>query len=189
MNENTRSFDVRSVAQLCEAFAAGETPKMLMFWGHQPSQDGAITKSCFSQWFESAFVVDGVSYPTAEHYMMAEKARLFGDEDARLRVLDAANPGAAKAVGREVLRFNNEIWQQHRWDIVVRANLEKFSQNAALRAFLLQTRDRVLVEASPVDNIWGIGLAADDPRAQQPAEWQGHNLLGFALMEVRAQLR
>jgi ribA/ribD-fused uncharacterized protein len=179
---------LRSVAQLREYVDGGGQVKMLMFWGHQPSQDGSITKTCFSQWFEASFEVDGTRYLTAEHYMMAEKARLFGDEAARERVLAAANPGAAKAIGREVLGFDNQRWLVHRWDIVVRANVAKFSQNAALRTFLLQTQDRLLVEASPVDAIWGIGLAADDPRAADPAAWEGLNLLGFALMEVRSRL-
>ncbi|MYN40048.1 GNAT family N-acetyltransferase [Duganella sp. FT109W] len=179
---------LRSVAQLRKYVDGGGQVKMLMFWGHQPSRDGAITKTCFSQWFEASFEVDGIRYLTAEHYMMAEKARLFGDEAARQRVLAATNPGAAKAIGREVLGFDNQRWLAHRWDIVVRANMAKFSQNAALRTFLLDTQDRVLVEASPVDAIWGIGLGADDPRATDPAAWEGLNLLGFALMEVRSRL-
>lgn len=178
--------NLRSVAQLRDYVVGGAQVKMLMFWGHQPSRDGTITKTCFSQWFESPFHVDGIKYLTAEHYMMAEKARLFGDEAARQRVLVSTNPGAAKAIGREVLGFDNQRWLAHRWDIVVRANFEKFSQSDRLRTFLMQTQDRVLVEASPVDAIWGIGLAADDARAADPAAWQGLNLLGFALMEVRS---
>ena len=57
----------------------GEQFEFLFFWGHQPSKDGTITKSCLSQWYAAPFVVDGLVYPTAEHWMMAEKARLFGD--------------------------------------------------------------------------------------------------------------
>ncbi len=161
---------------------------MVLFWGHRPSNDGTITKTCFSQWFEAAFDVDGQHYLTAEHFMMAEKAGLFADGDALNKILAAASPGAAKAAGREVRNFDDQVWLDHRWAIVVAANMAKFSQNVALRTFLLGTGDRVLVEASPVDTIWGTGVAADDPDAENPHAWTGLNLLGFALMEVRARL-
>ena len=95
----------------------------------------------------------------------------------------------AKAAGREVQAFDEEVWADKRWDIVVRANDAKFSQNAALRDFLLATGEQVLVEASPVDFVWGTGFAADSPYAEIPSEWTGMNLLGFALMEVRSRLR
>nr|WP_229487923.1 NADAR family protein [Pseudoduganella lutea] len=161
---------------------------MVLFWGHRAAKDGSVTKSCFSQWFEAAFTLDGIRYASAEQYMMAEKARLFNDDAVLGRILEASAPDAVKALGREIGNFNEEVWRSHRWEIVVRANQAKFSQNPALQAFLVQTGDQVLVEASPVDRIWGIGLAADDARARQPAAWNGLNLLGFALMEVRSRL-
>jgi hypothetical protein len=117
--------------------------------------------------------------------MMAEKANLFGDQDIRAQVLQALTPNAAKALGRSVRGFDNQIWLQHRFDIVVRANQAKFSQNPELNAYLEQTGSKIIVEASPVDNIWGIGLAQDDEKASNPNLWQGLNLLGFALMQVR----
>lgn len=120
--------------------------------------------------------------------MTAEKARLFGDEAALERGLAKDDPAAAKAAGRGVLGFDEAMWRRHRFEVVVRGNQAKFTQHAALRAFLVGTGDRVLVEASPVDAIWGIGLAVDDPRAQDPARWLGLNLLGFALMQVRETL-
>lgn len=162
--------------------------KFLCFWGHQPSRDGSITKTCFSQWFAAAFSIDGVCYPTAEHYMMAEKARLFVDRTTLQKILTAQHPRAAKELGREVQGFQPLLWDTHRFDIVVRGNLAKFSQNSSLREFLLNTGDRILVEASPVDQIWGNGLAADSPDAQNPDRWPGLNLLGFAIMVVRSQL-
>ena len=179
---------IRSVAELVEHVQAGAPADMIMFWGHRPAKDNSVTKSCLSQWFEAAFDVDGISYASAEHYMMAAKARLFNDDAVLGRILAATEPGAIKALGREIRGFDEATWRSHRWDIVVTANQEKFSQNPALRDFLVQTADRVLVEASPVDRIWGIGLAADDARAQHPAQWDGLNLLGFALMEVRSRL-
>lgn len=125
---------------------------------------------------------------TAEHHMMYQKAILFADEGSAKRLLSAKNPGEAKAIGREVSGFDQEIWNEHRFNIVVNANLSKFSSTPKLKEFLLSTGDRVLVEASPVDKIWGIGLAQDNPSCENPNSWKGENLLGFALMEVRDQL-
>jgi ribA/ribD-fused uncharacterized protein len=121
-------------------------------------------------------------------YQMAEKAALFGDRLARSRVLEAATPVAAKALGRGVSGFDEAVWAKHRFSIVARANQAKFTQNPELGVFLKQTGSRILVEASPVDNIWGIGLAQDDARGNNPSQWQGLNLLGFALMEIRNSL-
>ena len=96
--------------------------------------------------------------------------------------------GEAKAIGREVIGFNPETWESNRFDIVVAANMAKFSTHSELKDYLLNTGDRILVEASPVDSIWGIGLAEDDPACENPNLWKGSNLLGFALMAVRDQL-
>lgn len=176
--------DSEHIEALKARIESGERLKYIFFWGHQPGRNG-INASCFSQWYEAPFIIDGQRYATAEHFMMAEKAALFGDADTRAQVLQAPNPGAAKALGRKVRGFEEGRWVEHRFGIVVRANQAKFSQNAELGRFLEQTGSRVLVEASPVDRIWGIGLAADDDKANDPNEWQGLNLLGFALMQVR----
>jgi len=167
---------------------SGERLRYLFFWGHRASRQ-RITAACFSQWYPAPFVVAGVSYATAEHFMMAQKAALFGDEQVRSRVLAATNPGAAKALGRSVHGFDEALWVAHRFDIVVQGNQAKFSQNPALSEFLQNTSERVLVEASPVDRIWGIGLSQDHPDAAHPERWLGLNLLGFALMQVREQAR
>ncbi|EUD09556.1 NADAR family protein [Providencia alcalifaciens] len=155
--------------------------------GHQSKQH-QVTKSCFSQWYPAPFIVDNNRFASAEHFMMAEKARLFDDNETLQKIIHAPNPGAAKAFGREVRGFKQDIWDANRFNIVVKANLAKFSQNEALKQFLLATNERVLVEASPVDKIWGIGLAEDAENIENPLTWKGLNLLGFALMEVRAQL-
>jgi ribA/ribD-fused uncharacterized protein len=91
-------------------------------------------------------------------------------------------------LGRRVRNFDEEMWIKHRYDIVVDASLAKFGQDKDLKAFLLGTGDRVLVEASPTDRIWGIGMTGRDERAGDPAQWRGLNLLGFALMQARAEL-
>ena len=132
--------------------------------------------------------MDGISYPTAGHFMMAEKARLFGDDETVERILQTPDPGTARMLGRTVRGFDEVRWRETRFDIVVRANRAKFSQRPELCAFLHSTRDQVLVEASPHDRTWGIGLDAADPRARDPRRWRGLNLLGFALMEVRSEL-
>jgi ribA/ribD-fused uncharacterized protein len=133
--------------------------------------------------------VDGIAYATAEHWMMAGKARLFGDEEAAARVVAARSPGEAKKLGRQVRGFREDVWVRHRAALVVEGNVAKFGQEPGLGGFLLGTGSRVLVEASPLDRIWGIGLAADDERAADPEQWRGLNLLGFALMEARERLR
>ena len=120
--------------------------------------------------------------------MMYRKALLFGDCDAAQRLLSASNPGEAKAIGREVKGFNQKKWDTCRFEIVVAGNLAKFSCNPKLKEVLLNTGNGVLVEASPVDKIWGIGLPEDDPACGNPNLWKGANLLGFALMEARDQL-
>jgi ribA/ribD-fused uncharacterized protein len=84
-----------------------------------------------------------------------------------------------------VIGFDEEVWVKHRFAIVCRANEAKFSQRPELRSFLVQTGSRALVEASPVDRVWGVGLAQDDERISNPNLWLGLNLLGFALMHVR----
>lgn len=179
---------MRDVEALRGRIAAGERFRYLCFWGHRQRADGVPSAACFSQWFPAAFTIDAIRYATAEHWMMAEKARLFADDQALARVLATADPAAAKAAGRAVRSFDEATWLRHRLEIVVRGNRAKFEQHPPLRDFLLGTGDQVLVEASPVDPVWGIGLAAGDPRAQDPMRWQGLNLLGFALMAVRDAL-
>lgn len=183
-------MDLFTKAALIEAAQAGARLKYVFFWSHnrrRPSDAPGAEQ--FSQWAETPFEVDGVRYATAEHFMMAEKARLFGDETALRRILAAASPGAAKAIGREVLGFEPEAWEAAREDIVFRGNLAKAEQNAEVGAFLRATGDRVIVEASPRDAIWGAGLARDHADAERPEAWPGLNLLGFALMRARAALR
>ena len=160
----------------------GERVRYVFFWGHQPRRDGA---ECLSQWAPSPFVLDDVRFATAEHYMMWRKAMLFGDERTAARVLEAGHPKQAKDLGRQVRGFDERVWAGARYGIVVDGSVAKFRQNPAMGTYLTGTHDRVLVEASPLDRVWGIGLAADDPRAQDPARWRGLNLLGFALMEAR----
>ncbi|MFB7663868.1 NADAR family protein [Kitasatospora sp. NPDC056138] len=180
--------ETRSREELSALVAAGARPKYLLFWGHQPERDGQVGAGSLSQWWPAEFTVDGATYATAEHWMMASKARLFGDDQALPRILAARTPAEAKKLGRLVQGFDEERWATERFELVVQGNVAKFGQDDALREYLLGTAQRVLVEASPLDRLWGIGLAADNERATEPAAWRGLNLLGFALMEARTRL-
>lgn len=170
---------------LIEEMNQGKSFDYLLFYGHKASTDGSVTASCCSQWFPAQFELDGVTYPTAEHYMMAEKARLFDDQEMLESILHCKTPKEAKAFGRKVRNFEQSVWQQHCSQIVVKANLAKFSSNAGFAEWLLATAPQVIVEASMWDRIWGIGMVASAPGASDPKAWKGLNLLGFALMEVR----
>jgi len=144
--------------------------------------------SPFSQWYPSSFTVDGVTFGCAEQFMMYGKAMLFGDLEIAQQTLAAVHPKEHKALGRKVTSFDDAVWKARRVEIVMAGNRAKFSQNEELRALLLATRGTELVEASPYDRIWGIGLAAGDPRAQDPKTWRGQNLLGKILTELRDEL-
>ena len=169
-------------------FRAKRHKTFAFFWGHQPSRDGSITAACFSQWWPSPFTSAGRIYPTAEHWMMAGKARLFGDEETAENIRAASSPREVKELGRQARGFDETRWNEAKRGIVVEGNFEKFRQNPPLGEFLLSTGEAIIVEASPVDRVWGTGLAVDGERATNPTLWRGANLLGFALMEVRDRL-
>jgi ribA/ribD-fused uncharacterized protein len=182
------NMSMSSVEELRAAVAGGARPEFLFFWGHRPRRDGTLGPSCLSQWWPAEFEVDGRRFASAEHWMMWHKAEMFDDHDMAGRILAAATPAEAKKLGAQVRGFDSAAWEAERFAVVVAGNRAKFGQHPELAAYLRGTAPRVLVEASPVDRIWGIGLAADDERAADPAGWQGLNLLGFALMQVRDQL-
>jgi ribA/ribD-fused uncharacterized protein len=165
------------------------TNGFIFFWGHQPSKDGSITKTCLSQWWKSSFTVEGIEYKTAEHWMMAKKAELFEDKEIFEKIIRTENPSDVKNLGRKVADFDVKKWEENCYEIVKKGNYYKFYQNEILKDFLLKTEEKIIVEASPVDFIWGIGLDENNKDAMLPKNWKGLNLLGFALMEVRDQLR
>ena len=168
----------------------GSKVKFLHFWGHQPSPDGQITASCLSQWWnEHPFEYKGITYYTAEHYMMAGKASLFQDTEILAKIIESKHPDEAKKLGRMVRNFDQNIWEQNCQKIVANGNFLKFSQHKELEQFLLNTNERIIVEASPRDRIWGIGMSKSHEHANNPNFWRGKNLLGFCLMEVRDLLK
>jgi ribA/ribD-fused uncharacterized protein len=142
----------------------------------------------FSQWAASDFEVNGIKYNCAEQYMMAQKARLFGDEVRLERIMRSDNPAEQKALGKKVARFRKNVWEAVARDVVMRGSLAKFTQSKAFLQDLMATEGMLLVEASPTDVIWGIGLAEWDPDAHDPTKWRGTNWLGEVLTDLRERL-
>lgn len=145
-----------------------------LFWGGE-----------FSQWYPSDFTIDKVSYNCAEQYMMHKKALFFGDFDNAINIMNTTNPQTQKAFGRQVRNFDADKWSNVAYDFVLKGNIEKFAQNPRLLEYLLSTEGTEIVEASPYDTIWGIGLGETDERAFDKSQWRGQNLLGKVLMETR----
>lgn len=150
------------------------TSKYVLFYG-----------SIFSQWANTPFTENGITFVTAEQYMMYHKAMLMGDTDTANKILDTTQPDEQKALGRKIKPWDQDLWEANKYKIVLQGNLLKFSQVPdALDSIMHCGKGRTFVEASPYDKIWGIGLGEDDPAAQDPQKWNGQNLLGKVLDEV-----
>lgn len=152
------------------------------FW-HEYDKNG-----CFSNWYESKFIIGEFEYFCVEQYMMSQKALLFGDVPTNTKILRANTPSECKNLGKQVSPFDSAVWDENKYNIVKTAVKAKFSQNDDLRNMLIGTYDSVLAEASPFDGVWGIKLTADQAKNIPETEWPGENLLGKALMEVRSEL-
>lgn len=139
---------------------------------------------CFSNWYPAK--VD--QFPTSEHAMMYQKAVLFNDMDTAYKIAEAKTPAEAKKLGRLVKNFNEDVWNKYKEKIVVDILVKKFTQNQQLKSILLSTGDKILVEASPLDTVWGIGMDSNDKYITRPVMWNGENLLGFSLMEARNRI-
>ena len=176
-----------SIKTMLKHFESGEKVEFLYFWGHTASVKN-VGKQCLSQWYESSFQFEGVRYQTSEHWMMAQKALLFNDSESYEKIKASTSTKEVKTLGRSVKNFGPDIWNENKINIVVGGNVHKFTQNKELFDFLKSTKKKYLVEASPNDKVWGIGLSEDDEDIDNPYLWEGENLLGFALMEVRDRL-
>ena len=161
--------------------------KYIFFRDHRG--EGKIDKRCLSQWYECQFEVEGIKYNTTEQYMMAQKALLFEDHETYEKIMSSKSPEEYKSLGRQIKNFSSEKWNTKKFDIVTNGNIAKFSQNENLKKFILDTKDKILVEASPADNIWGIGLSEDDKDILDESKWKGENLLGKALMKAREYIK
>ena len=155
-----------------------ETPSLVLF----------LTTE-FSQWYPSDFTSkDGKNFNCAEQFMMYSKAMLFGDTETAEKILEAKTPDEQKQLGRAVKNFDKEVWDQHAQEIIYEGNYYKFTQNPPLWQALERTAGKMLVEAAHYDPIWGIGVRADDPDAQDPEKWKGTNWLGGTLTTLREDL-
>lgn len=163
-----------------------ENLEFLFFWGHQSNE---ITKSCLSQWWASDFCVGDNKYWCMEQYMMAEKARLFSDKKILEQILNSNSQHEIKSLGRKVKNFVQEVWDKAKHSIILTGSYYKFTQNDKLKEFLIGTGDKILVEASPYDAVWGIKMDVNDKDINNPLKWRGRNMLGFALMEVRDEIK
>lgn len=151
------------------------------FWKAGRSIDPGI----FCQWFICKFHDDEHTYVCTEQYMMYQKAKLFNDTVTSEKILREKNPAKMKALGREIKNFSDAVWNKNKFSIVYTGNFLKFSQNPELKKYLKSTGNAILVETSPYDTVWGIGMSADNDNINIPESWKGQNLLGFALMQVR----
>lgn len=142
-------------------------------------------RGVLSQWQRSPFMCEGVHFNTCEHYMMFQKAVLFGDIETAAKILESPHPKTAKSLGRRVRNFNNETWRMFRQGIVISGNYLKFNMHTSMKEVLLSTKGTLLVEANPYDSIWGVGLSIDDPEIENRSQWRGENLLGWSLTQVR----
>lgn len=143
----------------------------------------------FSNWYSASITVDGVEYSCTEQHMMAEKAKLFEDHETLKKIMRAKHPAEQKKLGRQVKGFDVDKWSVVAKELVYKGNLAKFTQHEDLKQYLLGTGDKIIVEASPYDTVWGIGLGEDDERCLDPKQWKGTNWLGEVIMRVRATIR
>lgn len=180
---------IYNIEKICKEYQKGKKLKYIFFWGHQPKKNGSLSKSCLSQWWIQEFTHKNIIYFCAEQWMMAEKARLFKDNDCLNKILKSKTPKECKMLGRKIQNFDEEIWNKNKCNIVLFGNFLKFSQNKLLMDYLLNTKNKILVEVSPYDKIWGIGMKENNVHINNPNKWKGKNLLGFALMEVRENLK
>lgn len=164
---------------------------LVFFWKPYPKEKGTIDASCCCQWWRSRFKHEGVYFKTAEHAMMYGKAKLFNDQKAMKAILEEDKPHVAKSIGRQVENFDNEQWDDYSYDLVRDLNYQKFNQDPRLKRWLLGLPDNtLLVEASPYDRIWGIGLEdLGQPEISDYRNWVGLNKLGFAVTEVMQRLK
>lgn len=146
-----------------------------------------------SQWYPCAFAHDGITFNSAEQWMMWHKAKLAGDAPTAARILATTSPLEQKQLGKQVRAFDNKAWDEVKVDVVERGNYLKFTQGVTaegvpLKRLLLETYSKELVEASPFDRVWGIGLGVKEAPLRGREQW-GEGLLGKAIMKVRQRLQ
>lgn len=163
--------------------------RVLGFYGHDVDPDGKITSTCMSNWYPAKFRILDMEFNCNEQFMMACKAMLFKDDDSLEAIMAQTSPAVMKKLGRRVSNFDAELWDRLSYTLVLNGAWAKFSQNIELAKYLLSTDGKAIAEASPRDKLWGIGMSTTNARVQIPLQWNGANKLGFALMEVRDELK
>jgi ribA/ribD-fused uncharacterized protein len=143
----------------------------------------------FSNWYMMPFVHHSIQYNCSEQFMMYSKAMLFKDTDVAEMIMDQGHPRKQKFLGRQVRGYDDQIWMAECENIMLPGLVSKFQQDSYSLNTLLDTGDKIIVEASPSDRIWGIGMTAHDPRAINPDKWEGQNRLGKVLMKARDVIR
>jgi ribA/ribD-fused uncharacterized protein len=159
-------------------FAMMVADDCILFWG-----------GWLSQWYKAPMMLQGLRFACCEQFMMAGKAKLFGDDDAFAEIMETDNPRRHKEIGRKVQNFSIETWDRHAQEIVTIGNYAKFTQNDRLKDLLLNETGRMCIAEATSDSVWGIGLHRDDPAIGDRKQWKGRNLLGKCLMEVRRHIR
>lgn len=155
----------------------------IFFW--KPSE----TDGYLGNWYTSPLKKDNINYSCVEQYIMAMKAKLFGDNTMLSKIMSTKDPNLHRNFGRLVKDFDEDVWNEHKEDVLYDGLYAKFTQNSNLKDKLLKTGDKILVEASPYDKIYGIGMKKDHPDINNPRKWKGENLLGNTLMRVRKDLQ
>lgn len=155
----------------------------IFFW--KPNEEYGI----FSNWHQTGFRDDNnIYYANCEQYFMAQKAILFKDIVKKELIMKTSNPKNIKSYGRQVENFNETIWEEHKYEIMVSGCFYKFFNNEQAKKILLNTGNKFIAEASKFDFVWGIGLTKDEALKNPKKNWPGQNLLGQCLMEVRSLL-
>lgn len=174
-----------NIQSIIDRYNAGEKLDFIFFWGPGEAEQ---PRNCFNQWSRHCLLKDGFLYTSAEQAMMAEKALLFKDIGTLAKILVCPDPRNVKLLGRQVRGYDEKIWEANRVEIVTEISYQKFKLNAEARDFLLSTKGKILVEASPLDKIWGIKMAESNPSVLDPNKWLGLNCLGESLMNARDRL-
>lgn len=151
---------------------------------HNPNEENGY----LSNWYPSAFTVDGVAFSSMEQFMMYRKAICFHDEPVATQILATDDVAEIKELGRKVSNYEESLWNGMRQIVVYEGLLAKFSQNKDLKEKLKATGDALLTECAVKDRIWGIGLSMNDEKRFDKTKWNGQNLLGYTLMIVRERL-
>lgn len=174
--------------EICDKFtkkynAQLENKNIIGFWGHSKNKQYAY----FSNWYQSNFNIENLNFCNVEQYLMYQKALCFKDNLISKKILNTTDPKEIKYLGRKVRNYNDIEWDKIRYDVLKKALKAKFTQNKLLLNKLIETKDSVLVEASPYDKIWGIGMDVNHEHKDY-TKWQGTNLLGWGLTEIKNEI-